>query len=221
MGVLDTRAPQNPSDGLPRAGKGQKGKMYRFSRSIYKDLAPYVITDSASGREATNGHSNGRHSTNGSHANGTHETNGNGNGHPVGAVVTNRQRLLESCEAAMRRLAYDRRYFAHPSRSLFSEVRMLFPIHEQDRAFRVIDRNVRLAIEFLERLPEDRIGLDGQPSECRAHTRKGTPCRRTPLPGRDYCPSHKHLEEGLEGIDEDVSVLRGPPDSSDPVGAAA
>jgi hypothetical protein len=228
MGVLDTRAPQNPSDGLPRAGKGQKGNMYRFSRSIYKDLAPYVVKDSASGREATNGHSNGHQSTNGStgsNANGSHDThangNGGGNGHPVGAVVTNRQRLLESCEAAMRRLAYDRRYFAHPSRSLFSEVRMLFPIHEQDRAFRVIDRNVRLAIEFLERLPEGRVGLDGQPSECRAHTRKGTPCRRTPLPGRDYCPSHKHLEEGLEGIDEDGSGLRGPPDSGDPVGAAA
>ena len=203
--------------------------MYRFSRSIYKDLAPYVIKDSASGREATNGHPNGHHSTSesngttGSDANASHEThtNGNGNGHPVGAVVTNRQRLLESCEAAMRRLAYDRRYFAHPARSLFSEVRMLFPIHEQDRAFHVIDRNVKLAIEFLEKLPESRVGLDGQPSECRAHTRKGTPCQRTPLPGRDYCPSHKHLEEGLEGIEEDVSVLRGPPDSGDPVGAAA
>ena len=67
--------------------------MYRFSRSIYKDLAPYVIKDSASGREATNGHSNGHHSTNesngttGSDANASHETHTNGNGHPVGAAA--------------------------------------------------------------------------------------------------------------------------------------
>jgi hypothetical protein len=30
---------------------------------------------------------------------------------------------------------------------------------------------------------------------CKATTRKGKPCQRTPLPGRDYCPSHQHLEE--------------------------
>jgi hypothetical protein len=29
-------------------------------------------------------------------------------------------------------------------------------------------------------------------------TRRGTPCRRDPLPGKDYCPSHKHLEEPAE-----------------------
>ena len=28
-----------------------------------------------------------------------------------------------------------------------------------------------------------------------ATTRKGKPCQRTPLPGREYCPSHSHLEE--------------------------
>ena len=187
--------------------------MYRFSRSIYRELAPAVIKDSVS--EAHNGHSNGHPTAdsiangNGNHANGYGHTNENpnGNGHHPVTGVTNRQRLLESCEAAMRRLAYDRRYFAHPARSLFAEVRMLFAIHEQDRVFRVIDRNITLAIEFLDKLPEGGVGLDGQPSECRAHTRKGTPCQRTPLPGRDYCPSHKHLEEGLEGMEEDVSLL--------------
>jgi hypothetical protein len=162
--------------------------MYRFSRSIYRDLAPYVIAD------PTNGSGNGNASSNG-HA------NGNGNGYDR-AVADNRRRLLEACESAMRRLAYDRRYFAHPARSLFSDVRIYFPIHEQDRVLRVVERNVKLAIEHLERLPEDGVGLDGQPNECRAHTRKGTPCQRQPLPGRDYCPSHKHLEESLEPIEE-------------------
>jgi len=97
----------------------------------------------------------------------------------------------------MRRLAFDRRYFARPARSLFGEVRNYFPIGEQLRVYRVIESNVELAIEHLERLPEDGVVLDGQPASCQAHTRRGTPCRREPLPGRDYCPSHKHLEEAL------------------------
>ena len=181
--------------------------MYRFSRSIYRDLAPYVIEDPHNGHDVHgdipvngNGHVNGN-----GQANGNGAVNGNGNGSRE-AFASNQQRLLDACEAAMRRLAYDRRYFAHPARSLFSEVRMLFPIHEQDRVFRVIDRNVRLALEHLARLPEGGIGLDGQPSECRAHTRKGTPCQRQPLPGRDYCPSHKHLEESLEPIEDDAGA---------------
>ena len=36
--------------------------------------------------------------------------------------------------------------------------------------------------------------LDGGVARCRATTRKGKPCQRTPLPERDYCPSHQHLE---------------------------
>ena len=30
------------------------------------------------------------------------------------------------------------------------------------------------------------------------YTRKGTSCQRQPIPGHDYCPSHKHLEETFE-----------------------
>ena len=145
--------------------------MYRFSRSIYREVSPYVIED--------------------------YRSNG----------TTNRQRVLDACEAAMRRLTFDRRYFARPARSLFGEVRTYFPINEQLRVYKVVERNVQLAIEHLEQLPEGGIGLDGQPTQCNAHTRKGTPCQRTPLPGRDYCPSHKHLEEPLDGAFEDLSVL--------------
>jgi hypothetical protein len=36
---------------------------------------------------------------------------------------------------------------------------------------------------------------EGVVAPCRATTRKGKPCQRTPLPGREYCPSHSHLEE--------------------------
>ena len=161
--------------------------MYRFSRSIYRDLAPYVIEDPIT--LGSNGHAT---------ANGNGNANGNGLAPKQGHAIDNRKRLLDACEAAMRRLVSDGRYFAHPARSLFSEVRMYFPISEQNRVFRVIDRNIKLAIEHLAQLPEGAAALDGQASECRAHTRKGTPCQRQPLPGRDYCPSHKHLEESFE-----------------------
>jgi hypothetical protein len=110
----------------------------------------------------------------------------------------NKQRVLDACEATIRRLVYDRRYFARPARSLFNEIRIHFAITDQLKVRRVVERYVGLAIELLDRLPEEAV-LDGRPRECHAHTRKGTPCQREPLPGRDYCPSHKHLEETLEG----------------------
>src|SRR5688572_24135290 len=134
--------------------------MYRFSRSIYRELSPRVIE----------------------------EVHGGG---------SSRQHLLEACEATMERLAVDRRYFARPARSLFNEVRTHFAISDQIYVYKVIEGNIRLAIEYLERMPGE-LGLDGLPRQCRASTRKGTPCQREPLPARDYCPSHKHLEEPLE-----------------------
>lgn len=141
--------------------------MYRFSRSIYRDLASKVIED---GNDGTG--------------------------------CSNRQAVLEACEEAVRRLSTDRRYFARPARSLFNEVRMYFAIGDQHLVWHVIDRNISLALVLLETCPE-RLVIDGGQSECRAHTRKGTPCQREPLPGRDYCPSHKHLEETFEPAEAD------------------
>ncbi len=144
--------------------------MYRFSRSIYRELAPRVIEDAKD------------------------ETG-----------CSNRQKLLEACEGAIRRISTDRRYFARPSRSLFNEVRMHFPMSEQLYVWNVIDTNLSLALELIEVSPEMLV-IDGGPQECRAHTRKGTPCQREPLPGRDYCPSHKHLEESRD----DLTIVEGP-----------
>lgn len=134
--------------------------MYRFSRSIYRELSARVIDEEHAG-------------------------------------ASGRQQVLEACEATMERLAVDRRYFARPARSLFSEVRTHFAISDQFYVYKVIERNINLALEYLERMPGE-LGLDGLPRQCRASTRKGTPCQREPLPGRDYCPSHKHLEEPFE-----------------------
>ena len=111
----------------------------------------------------------------------------------------NKQKVLDACEGAIRRLTYDRRYFARPARSLFKEVRPYFSMNDQLIVWRVVECNINLALEFLAQLPEG-VGLDGRPRECNAHTRKGKPCQRTPLPGREYCPSHKHLEEVFEVI---------------------
>lgn len=105
-----------------------------------------------------------------------------------------RQEVLAACEATIRRLAYDRRYFARPARTLFTEIREHFRLSDQVYVYRAIERKLELAEEFMEKHPE-LVGLDGRVRECRASTRKGTPCQREPLPGRDYCPSHKHLEE--------------------------
>lgn len=145
--------------------------MYRFSRSIYRELAPRVVED---------------------------EWDLTG--------CRNKQKVLDSCEVAIRRLTYDRRYFARPARWLFNDVRPHFAMGDQLIAWMVIERNIHLALEFLARLPEG-VGLDGEPRQCQAHTRKGTPCQRTPLPGRDYCPSHKHLEEIFEGVEVPLETV--------------
>ena len=115
----------------------------------------------------------------------------------VERTFTARRKVLESCETTIERLVSDRRYFARPSKTLFSEVREHFALAEQVRVYMVIERHINLVEEFLDSLPAD-VTLDGQQRSCMASTRKGTPCQREPLPGMDYCPSHKHLEETFE-----------------------
>lgn len=108
------------------------------------------------------------------------------------SVAEAKRRVLHSCEATVERLARDPHYFARPSQSLFSEVRHLFSISNQERVYRSIDRNITFAVDYI--LEEIARAGDGI-SCCRATTRKGKPCQRTPLPDREYCPSHQHLEE--------------------------
>ena len=107
----------------------------------------------------------------------------------------NHERVLRACEAAVERLATDRRYFAHPARTLFTDIRAYFPMNVQLRVLRVIERYLDLADEFLARLPQNGFDAYGNPLQCRASTRKGTPCQRMPLAHNGYCPSHQHLAE--------------------------
>ena len=108
---------------------------------------------------------------------------------------TNHERVLRACEAAVERLATDRHYFARPARTLFCDIRSYFPMSAQARVLHVIERYLEFADEFLSRQPQNGYDIYGNPLQCRATTRKGTPCQRMPLPHNGYCPSHQHLAE--------------------------
>ena len=103
-------------------------------------------------------------------------------------------RVLTACERTITRLCRDRGYFARPTKTLFGEIRDCFPMSAQHRVLGIVGHSVRRATIYFEHVSPEQLALDG-PRECRAHTRRGTPCQRVPLPGRDYCPSHSHLEE--------------------------
>ncbi len=133
--------------------------MYQFSRTIYRELTPY-LTRAGSSTEA-------------------------------------KQRVLDACESTMQRLLTDRRYFARPTKTLFCDLRGYFSMTDQLEVYKVVDRNIHLALQYLDSASIEEL-LGETRRECRAHTRKGTPCQREPLPSRDYCPSHKHLEEDLK-----------------------
>src|SRR5919205_726881 len=104
-----------------------------------------------------------------------------------------RRQVLMACEQTMERLATDPLYFARPDRALFQDIRRYFPITVQAQVAWAVQEGVNAAVAFIEDQIE-RGALDGGVARCRATTRKGKPCQRTPLPERDYCPSHQHLE---------------------------
>jgi hypothetical protein len=107
----------------------------------------------------------------------------------------NHERVLRACEAAIERLATDRHYFAKPARTLFCDIRIYFPMSSQARVLRVVERYLSFADEFLQVRPQNGFDAYGNPLQCRASTRKGTPCQRMPLPHNGYCPSHQHLAD--------------------------
>ena len=105
-----------------------------------------------------------------------------------------RHAVLVECERTMMRLADDPHYFARPDRALFADIRRYFPITAQAQVAWSVKEGVGAATAFVEQQVEAGL-LDGGVARCHATTRKGKACQRTPLPGRDYCPSHQHLEQ--------------------------
>jgi hypothetical protein len=105
-----------------------------------------------------------------------------------------RRAILEACEETMERLASDPHYFANPDRTLFQDIRRYFPITSQAHVAWCVTKVVTAACDFIQEQIEAGA-FDGGVARCRATTRKGKPCQRTPLPEREYCPSHQHLEQ--------------------------
>src|SRR5580704_5671981 len=103
-----------------------------------------------------------------------------------------RREVLAACEGTMERLAADPHYFAKPDRTLFQDIRRYFPITAQAQVAWAVNHGVGAAVGFIEEQIEAGT-FEGGIARCRASTRKGKPCQRTPLPERDYCPSHQHL----------------------------
>ena len=72
----------------------------------------------------------------------------------------------------------------------------LLPDVAQARVHMVVTRYLGLAQQFLEEHPhEGYTAVSGAPPRCRATTRKGSACQRTPLARNGYCPSHQHLAD--------------------------
>ena len=104
--------------------------------------------------------------------------------------------VLSSCEAVITRLATEPHYFAHPAKTLFCDIRSYFLMSDLGYVHLVVDRYMRLAQQYLIENPsEGYTALGGEPPQCRATTRKGSACQRTPLARNGYCPSHQHLAD--------------------------
>jgi hypothetical protein len=113
-----------------------------------------------------------------------------------GSPGENHAAVLRACEAVVTRMAIDRHYFARPERTLFCDIRGYFPMAAQARVHIVVSRYIELAQQFLAAHPhEGYTAVSGAPPQCRATTRKGSACQRTPLARNGYCPSHQHLAD--------------------------
>ena len=115
---------------------------------------------------------------------------------PGEGALSSHAAVLRACEEVVTRLATDRHYFARPERTLFCQVRRYFPMAAQAHVHHVISRYMGFAQQFLIEHPhEGYTAVSGAPPQCRATTRKGSACQRTPLPHNGYCPSHQHLAD--------------------------
>jgi hypothetical protein len=164
--------------------------MYQFSRAIYRELVPYLSLSL---------HAAGAHSLAGGHAR-SGATRTGATVSVSSTTASDQEHLLRACEAAIERLATDRYYFARPARTLFCDIRGYFPMNAQARVHQVVTRYIGLAQQYMQENPTAAYtAVSGKPLQCRATTRKGSACQRTPLPHNGYCPSHQHLADTEDG----------------------
>ena len=104
--------------------------------------------------------------------------------------------VLNACESVITRLATEPHYFAHPARTLFCDIRSYFSMCDQAYVLHVVTQYLTFAQQYMIENPaECYAAVGGAPPQCRATTRKGSACQRTPLPHNGYCPSHQHLAD--------------------------
>ena len=104
-----------------------------------------------------------------------------------------RRDVLAACEQTMERLAADPQYFANPDRALFQDIRRYFPITAQAQVAWAVREGVGAAVA-LHRAADRGRRLRRRRRPLPRDDAQGQACQRTPLPERDYCPSHQHLE---------------------------
>ena len=78
-------------------------------------------------------------------------------------IAAARMQFLRACESSMERLALDRHYFAKPVRTLFNDVRHYFPMTEQMRVYRMCEKHMELATEYVDSQLARRRDLRRQP----------------------------------------------------------
>src|SRR3954453_12237581 len=83
--------------------------------------------------------------------------------------------VLKSCERTIERLVTDRHYFARPARTLFSDIRVHFPMRAQARVWRVVSAYLAAADEWLARQPRQGYDAHGHPPQGRAAPRPRAP----------------------------------------------
>ena len=99
----------------------------------------------------------------------------------------------------MERLAMDRHYFAKPVRTLFNDVRHFFPIGEQLHVYRVCERHMTLATEFVDTQLRTGTTFDGSPVCCHASTRRGHALRARAAAGEQVLPVAQAPRRGIRG----------------------
>jgi hypothetical protein len=119
--------------------------------------------------------------------------------------LESRRAVLAACEETVERLGRDPRYFARPERTLFEDIRRYFPITAQAQVSWAVSQGIGAACTWIE-VQIESGAFDGGAARCQATTRKGKPCQRTPLPDRDYCPSHQHLDAGRTAASSGVAA---------------
>ena len=124
-------------------------------------------------------------------------------------IVTGREGhadVLRACESAIERLATDRHYFANPARSLFRDIRPNFGLQAQAKVWFTVRDYIAAAEDLLTNLSSRGRDAFGNTLQCRASTRRGTPCQRIPVHANGYCPSHQHLAD-TEEVEVEAAAL--------------